>query len=498
MKKNLHILFILLLIQGGLFAQTVSPKRGFGGPLNGISDLAAVENCAWYYNWSQEPGSSVINSVKNYIDYTPMAWGASYDETALREYLTNHPEIEYLLGFNEPNFLEQANIGPVAAAEMWPQLQSIADDFNLKLVSPALNFCYSGGAVIENGIEYTDPIQYLDDFFAALPEDSRVDYVAIHGYFDNTGALPWYIGLYDKYDRPLWLTEFNHSASDVTELSQQNYMVEALDYLENEPKVFRYAWFLVRSTQDNTNILANDGTLGTLTDLGLIFTNMSSYDEDYYHDVNNIIEAEHYVDMSGVHLTTVEDESGILAAHDFDADDWMDYNVEVETAGTYSLSIRITSVWESSFSIYEGDNLLGTFDTPNTEGLEAWETYDLGGAIELSEGQHTLRIVTNYSGWKLNWWQLTLDIPAAIDDETSCSKIQVYPTLFDQSNRDLHIDSDFDINSIQIMSICGNISLSMTNQGTSATVHLESLHPGIYIVVISGEQGSYSTKIVVK
>ena len=495
---KIHLIIILTLVCKMLSAQTISPKRGFGGPVSDMADLQAVANCAWYYNWGQSPANTIVNDVKDYIDYTPMAWGASYNEAALRTYLTNHPEVKYLLGFNEPNFIEQANLGPVAAAQLWPALESIADDFGLELVSPALNFSYSGGAVIENGIEYTDPIQYLDDFFAALPEGSKVDFIAIHGYFDNAGALPWYIGLYDKYDKPLWLTEFNHSAGWVSETSQQNYMVEALDYLENEPKVFRYAWFLSRSTQENTNIYTT-GETGVLTDLGLIFTNMSSYDSEYYHQTDAVIEAEHYVDMSGVHLITVEDNEGILAAHDFDSGDWMDYNISIETAGNYNVSIRITSVWESSFSIYEGEDLLGTFTTPNTNGLETWQTYDLGGLMSLTTGNHTLRIVTHDGGWKLNWWKLSLDSSTGLRSDAGIDKlIQVYPTKLSGSEKTLYIETLQDDYSFQLFSMGGQSILFKDELSNNMQINLSDLTSGMYVAIIKGEEGLFSQKLLIE
>nr|WP_321411956.1 glycosyl hydrolase [uncultured Carboxylicivirga sp.] len=496
MKINLII--ILTLIGNVLLAQTTSPKRGFGGPVSDMADLQAVANCAWYYNWGQSPANSIVNDVKDYIDYTPMAWGSNYNEAALRTYLTNHPEVKYLLGFNEPNFIEQANLGPVAAAQLWPALESIADDFGLELVSPALNFSYSGGAVIENGVEYTDPIQYLDDFFAALPEGSRVDYIAIHGYFDNAGALPWYVSLYDKYDKPLWLTEFNHSASWVSETSQQNYMVEALDYLETEPKVFRYAWFLSRSTQENTNIYTT-GETGVLTDLGLIFTNMSSYDSEYYHKIEAPIEAEHYVDMSGVHLTVVEDSEGILAAHDFDSFDWMDYQINVETTGIYNVSIRITSVWESSFSLYEGDNLLGTFTTPNTNGLETWQTYNLGVDIPLTEGNHTLRLVTHNGGWKLNWWKLSINSSTGLEDlESTNELIKLYPTIVNGAEKVFHIETSLTDYSVQFYSLSGQLVLYLDSLSKNSQISLSVLDPGLYIATIISEEGQFSQKLLVE
>ena len=494
--KKILCTLTCLIISFNAFTQTTSPKRGFcGDPLN-QADLEVIKNASWYYNWGQEPIESIKSTMKDYLDYCPMIWDEDYSKDNLRRYLSEHPEIDYLLGFNEPNFIEQANIGPREAALLWPEIEKIADEFDLKLVSPALNFSYSGGAVIEEGIEYTDPFQYLDDFFDALPDTSRVDYIAIHGYFDNTGALPWYIGLYEKYDLPLWLTEFNHSAGYIDEISQQNFLVEALDYLENEPSVFRYAWFLARSPQTNTNLFKND-TSGELTNLGLIFANMSSYDSEFFHSTEQTIEAEHYVNMQGIHMIAVEDTSGIIAVHDFDDGDWLDYNLEVDESRDYFIECRITSIWESSFSLYDGSTYIGTFDVPITGGLENWKT--IAFHVNLNEGNHKLRIRIDSGGWKLNWFKVSRNLTVSSDDEIPINKgkVQIYPNPA-SSSEVLKLRTTLENYSCRITNIQGISMAHHVNLTKDTIIDISSLEAGYYILTIDCNSYHFSKTIVVE
>lgn len=271
MKLISCAVLVALACAAGLPAQ--ASKRGFGGNVQNAADLKAASKFDWYYNWGQQPG--INGNVEDYIEYVPMAWGANYDQQALIDYLQAHPRVKFLLAFNEPNFKSQANLTPSQAAAAWPQLQAIADRFHLTIVGPALNFSYPGGAVIENGIEYTDPVKWYDDFFAAC-KGCRVDHIAIHGYFDNAAALPWLIGLFDKYKKPIWLTEFNQSPAS-SMASQMQFMREAVPILENDPRIFRYAWFLARSEQANTNLFAT-GQPGVLTDLGNLYASLPAAD----------------------------------------------------------------------------------------------------------------------------------------------------------------------------------------------------------------------------
>ena len=61
---------------------------------------------SWIYNWAVAPTGSATNIGQGdgKMAFLPMCWNASFDETALRNYLTQHQgEVQYLLAFNEPN-----------------------------------------------------------------------------------------------------------------------------------------------------------------------------------------------------------------------------------------------------------------------------------------------------------------------------------------------------------------------------------------------------------
>jgi Glycosyl hydrolase catalytic core len=151
------------------------------------------------------------------------------------------------------------------AAQLWPQVQSIAQRRNLLLVSPAVNFC--GG-----GCHDTDPFRYLRDFFAAC-QGCKVDHIAIHIYVACNGGtnraqyLINHINSYkSQFSQPLWLTEFACDNAATME-DQRRFMVDALTFLENDPRIYRYAWFSGRTSAiRNASLLAGSGVLTALGD----------------------------------------------------------------------------------------------------------------------------------------------------------------------------------------------------------------------------------------
>jgi len=135
----------------------------------------------------------------------------------------------------------------------------------LDIVSPAVNFC--GGAP---GCHDTDPFVYLDKFFSNCG-NCDVDYIAVHWYGCTADSLKWYLDRLRKYNKKVWVTEFSCAQWDgnwKNDLAFQiNYMKEAVRILENEPMVFRYAWFSGRTTEiPNVNIFQAQS--GQLTQLG--------------------------------------------------------------------------------------------------------------------------------------------------------------------------------------------------------------------------------------
>ena len=254
-------------------AQSKSLKRGLAYGYHSAADMQALApGLSWWYNWSATPDAGAVSVYSGLgIDYVPMQWNSQLNGTtvtaaALAARIPGGTG--FLLGFNEPNFRLQANLTPRQAAALWPVLEAVAQQKSLRLVSPAVNYC--GDCVSDNGVTYYSPVQYLDDFFAACP-GCQVDYIAVHTYVCQEKYLREKIAELKKYNKPIWLTEFACGdmtpSSAITLAVQQKYLLDAVNYLEKEPAIYRYAWFSGRNTEiPNINLLAP--TSGQLTALG--------------------------------------------------------------------------------------------------------------------------------------------------------------------------------------------------------------------------------------
>jgi hypothetical protein len=424
MRSFRYLLFFAvvfgLLYFDGISAQAKSVKRGIAYGHNSEADLQAIsEGLTWWYNWYVEPESPLQNSYNNYsLDFVPMVWNASSDTAKLRAFLKTHPSVKYILGFNEPNFKTQANLTPAEAAANWPRIEELADEFNLKIVGPAVNYCDQCVDIPGTNSD-SDPVAYLDAFFDACT-DCRIDYLAVHNYMCYSSALQSYIKGFLKYKKKIWLTEFAcWDQSTITLDMQKSLVIGAIDYLENDTNIFRYSWFTGDRNGSWPYLDVYGKKPGELTDLGQLYVYFNPiHDDNSFLDIPGRIEAESYSKMSGIQLEAVKDYDGLADVGYFDAGDWLQYNVNVPESAEYYLYFRISSNANTSVSIKENGTVIKTITIPATGGWQNWKTFSQ--PITLSQGHHKLQIYTPTGSLNMNWIAFSKGIntaPTVIADE---------------------------------------------------------------------------------
>ncbi len=426
-QANLFLVLILILIPFALFSQEKSEKRGMAYGYHSVADLEAISGSVWWwYNWSPKPESTVANVFQNYgMDFVPMAWNGSFNESQMRAFYASHPDAKYLLGFNEPNFTTQANMKPSQAAAIWPKLEKIAQDYGLKIVSPAVN--YADKPVTENGVTFTDPIAYLDAFFAACP-NCQVDYIAVHNYMCYTTALISDIARYKKYKRPIWLTEFAcWDQQNITLDMQKSYLLGAIDYLESDTTIFRYSWFTAgKRIGEYPYLDLFKSQAGQLTDLGKLYTNFYPvHDTASYSLIPARLEAENYSRMSGINIEATKDISGTANVGWIDANDWLEYNIDVPADEDYNVFLRLSANSATNLAIRENGVTLKTLQIPSSGGYQNWKT--LKTSVALTAGKHRLQIYTNRGQFNLNWLEITTASEPTSVMETALDETRVYP-----------------------------------------------------------------------
>jgi len=159
-------------------------------------------------------------------------------------------------------------------------------------------------------------------------------------------------------------------------------------------------------------LVVTDANGTTASDTMKVTVNASSGNTgSTYQAVPGTIQGESYASMSGVATETTSDAGGGLDVGWISKGDWMAYNVNVASAGTYTVSFRVSSALTgASFKMQNANgNALATVNVPNTGEWQTWTT--VTASVTLPAGQQTLTLVSlSDNGWDLNWIQFAIQL----------------------------------------------------------------------------------------
>lgn len=202
-------------------------KRGFAG-----NDLVANEalNTTWFYDW----GTADTNKRLKDREFVTQRHGRYWPDMSQ---VANLGTSCHVLGQNEPDHTDQANMTLDQLLAVWPELMATGK----RLGAPVVASAYSSMLY-----------PFLDSLEA---RGWRCDFVPLHCYYyaSTSGWKSQLEGIYAKVKRPLWITEMNYGANwtgwpgSNTAASDENYQIElknwgpTIDLLNSMSYLERYA-----------------------------------------------------------------------------------------------------------------------------------------------------------------------------------------------------------------------------------------------------------------
>jgi hypothetical protein len=123
------------------------------------------------------------------------------------------------------------------------------------------------------------------------------------------------------------------------------------------------------------------------------------------HAIPGTVQAESYSAMFGIQTENTGDTGGGLNVGFTDANDWLDYSVNVSTAGNYNLTFRVASATSGGTMQLRNSAgaILATCTIPVTGGWQTW--VNATATANLSAGAQTLRLFMVTGGFNVNWVQ---------------------------------------------------------------------------------------------
>lgn len=268
-------LSLALLISTLSVANGQSVKRGFSGTR---SSHANGINSRWHYWWHYlEPPESGYN-VSERMPMLYAGYSDAWLNNAIDYILARDQQTNYVLGFNEPERVNQGFTPVDRAVEAWQLIQDRFQNTGVQLVSPAVSDNGQGQA-------------WLADFMQrAETNNLQVDAIAFHWYgnvnINNPVAtanqfLARVDNYHNTYGRPVWITEFagvdwqGQYTEEQMVAFNKAFLEHALPGLEARSYVDRYAWFQFREGVNHayTRLTTTDPYgLARLTTVGRTYT----------------------------------------------------------------------------------------------------------------------------------------------------------------------------------------------------------------------------------
>lgn len=116
-------------------------------------------------------------------------------------------------------------------------------------------------------------------------------------------------------------------------------------------------------------------------------------------------EAESYSSQSGTNTGSNAYISPSKYVYNLHAGDWLDYQIQVPEAGTYTLTYRVLSKSGTNhMQLLSGSKILHTLNIPNSMYWNQWKTISI--SVYLNAGSQTLRFKALNDDWIIDYWEL--------------------------------------------------------------------------------------------
>ena len=333
-------------------------KKGTGG----FPTLSGVFENRWAYNWGPD------DTFPADVEFWPMQWGSFNwsQRPSLMPIWMRNPEGTVLMGYNEPDKVDQSNMPVSTAASMWPRLEIL----NMPLLGPAV-----AGDPATSG--------WIQGFMAeAASDELRLEYVGMHSYGgpNANSFINKITAAHNAWDRDVVVSEFSvvdwSDTNNWTTDSVYNWFTEVLWRMELLPYLHKYAVFIFTDEPGNP-VSDNRGEMreadGSLTPSGKLYAAWDG-DTQVRTDTPYYLHNKASFTRPGAVAGQTGDDSTVLGGR-YDGGDDFQWRLEpTETPGLYN----IRSVSD------------GTLLTYSARGLELQESGGVGSVAEfgIDEIQH--------------------------------------------------------------------------------------------------------------
>lgn len=193
------------------------------------------------------------------------------------------------------------------------------------------------------------------------------------------------------------------------------------------------------------------------------------------------IEAEEYATMNGVLKGTTDDTTvGGEYVGWIDTGDWIEYSVDVPSAGSYTIDFRLASAPGSKgFEFQVNGSTLTSLGVNSTGGWDTW--YTASANVFLSAGTQTIRLYAVAGSWNINWLEIATATAAKIILKQVLEGVQFYPNPVSDILT-LSIGDNSTISKIELIDVTGKKQLTKIVSEKTTYINLKNIARGVYFI----------------
>ncbi|HAP61032.1 MAG TPA: hypothetical protein DCR93_16540, partial [Cytophagales bacterium] len=151
-----------------------------------------------------------------------------------------------------------------------------------------------------------------------------------------------------------------------------------------------------------------------------------------------------------------------------------------------------------NFEGNSGTTNYGSMSVPSTGGWQNWTT--VSHTVNLPAGNQNFGIGATGGGWNINWFEITSCSSArggaeAVNFDWTAPELSVYPNPASDVLTVAGLAGEFD--RVSVVTLTGQqvMEKSLAGRGTE-TLSVSNLQPGVYLLLFSGNNQSYSTRFI--
>jgi len=206
------------------------------------------------------------------------------------------------------------------------------------------------------------------------------------------------------------------------------------------------------------------------------------------------IEAEDYTDMNGIQTENTLDEGGGINVGWIDDGDWMDYNINVPSPGSYIVNYRIASPnTGGKLNFINNGSVLSSANIPVTGNWQFWQTVQT--LVNLNFGEQTIRLFAEKGGFNLNWFSFdaVTDIEETKNITPNFSLEQNYPNPFNGSTIIKFSIPEKDFVNLKIFDMLGReiktlISSNLDSGNYTFELNAANMTSGVYFYYLTNSK----------